>query len=48
MVLVPTSLAGFTDDWLGFFEGVESLLSESSLAAASISLTELGTQMVEV
>ena len=45
MVLVPTSPVGFTDDWLGFLEGIDSL-SESSLAAASISLTELGTQIV--
>ena len=47
MVLVPTSPVGFTDDWLGFLEGIKSLLSESSLAVASISLTELGTQIVE-
>ena len=47
MVLVPTSPAGFTNDWLGFFEGIESLLSDSSLVAASISLTELGTRMPE-
>ena len=47
MVLVPMSLAGFTDDWLGFLEGIESLLRDSSLAAASISLMELGTQMLE-
>ena len=47
IVLVPMLPAGFTDDWLGFLEGIESLLSESSLAAASISLIELGTQIVE-
>ena len=45
IVLVPTSLVGLTDDWLGFLEGIDSL-SESSLAAASISLTEIGTQVV--
>ena len=45
IVLVPTSLVGLTDDWLGFLEGIDSL-SESSLAAASISLTELGTRVV--
>ena len=44
--LVRTSPVGLTDDWLDFLDGVESLLSESSLAAASISLTELGTQIV--
>jgi hypothetical protein len=43
--LVPTSPVGLTDDWLGFLEGIDSL-SESSLAAASISLTELGTRGV--
>ena len=47
MVLVPTSPAGFTNDWLDFLEGIESLLSDSSLAAASISLRELGTRMLE-
>ena len=41
------SPAGFTDDWLDFLDGIESLLSDSSLAAASISLTELGNQMLE-
>jgi len=46
IVLVPTPLVGLTDDWLGFLEGIDSL-SESSLAAASISLTELGTRIVE-
>ena len=45
IVLVPTSLVGLTDDWLGFLEGIDSL-SESSLAATSISLMELGTQIV--
>ena len=39
IVLVPTSPIGLTDDWLGFLEGINSL-SESSLAAASILLTE--------
>ena len=43
MVLVPTSPVGLTDDWLGFLKGIESLLSESSLAAASISLIEIET-----
>src|SRR6185437_8966851 len=46
IVLVPTPLVGLTDDWLGFLEGVDSL-SDSSLAAARISLTELGTRIVE-
>ena len=46
IVLVPTSPVGLTDDWLGFLEGIDPL-SESSLAAASISLTELGTRIVE-
>ena len=46
IILVPTSPIGLTDDWLGFLEGIDSL-SESSLAAASISLIELGTQIVE-
>ena len=46
IVLVPTPLVGLTDYWLGFLEGIDSL-SESSLAAASISLTELGTRIVE-
>ena len=46
IVLVPTPLVGLTDDWLGFLEGIDSL-SESSLAAASISLMELGTRIVE-
>ena len=45
IILVPTSLVGLTDDWVGFLEGIDSL-SESSLAAASISLTELGTRIV--
>ena len=45
IVLVPTSLVGLTDDWLGFLDGIDSL-SESSLAAASISVTELGTRVV--
>ena len=40
---MPTSPVGLTDDWLGFLEGIKSLLSESSLAAASISLTEIET-----
>ena len=43
--LVPTPLVGLTDDWLGFLEGID-YLSESSLAAASILLTELGTRIV--
>ena len=47
MVLVPTSPVGFTDGWLDFLEGIESLLSEGSLAAASILLAELGTRIVE-
>ena len=38
MVLVPTSPDGFTDDWLDIFKDIESLLSDSSLVAASISL----------
>ena len=46
IVLVPTPLVGLTDDLLGFLEGMDSL-SESSLAAASISLIELGTRIVE-
>ena len=46
IVFMPTPLVGLTDDWLGFLEGVGSL-SESSLAAASILLTELGTRIVE-
>ena len=46
IVLVPTFPVGLTDDWLDFLDGIESLLSESSLAAASILLTELGTQIV--
>ena len=45
IVLVPTLPVALTDDWLGFLEGMDSL-SESSLAVASISLTELGTQIV--
>jgi len=47
IVLVPTSLVGLTDDWLGFLEGIDSL-SENSLAAVRISLTELGTRIVAV
>ena len=42
IVLVPTSPVGLIDDWFGFLEGIDSL-SESSLAAASILLTEIGT-----
>ena len=45
IVLVPAPLVGLTDYWLGFLEGIDSL-SESSLAAASISLMELGTRIV--
>src|SRR6185437_8801508 len=45
IVLVPTSPVGLTDDWLCFLEGIDSL-RESSLAAASISLTELGTRIL--
>ena len=48
MVFVPTSLAGLTEDWLGLLEGMESLLRDNFLAATSISLTELGTRMLEV
>ena len=47
MVFVPTSLAGLTEDWLGLLEGIQSLLRDNSLAAAIISLTELGTRMLE-
>jgi hypothetical protein len=46
MVLVPMLPVGLTDDWLDFLDSVESLLSESSLATASISLTELETRIV--
>src|SRR6185503_15621117 len=46
IVLVPTPLVGLTDYWLGFLEGIDSL-SESSLVAVSILLTELGTRIVE-
>src|SRR6185503_753293 len=47
IVLVRTSLVGLTDDWLCFLEGIDSL-RESSSAAASISLTELGTRIVAI
>ena len=47
MVFVPTSLAGLTEDWLHLLEGIQSLLRDNSLAAVSISLTELGTRMLE-
>ena len=40
------SLSAHTIGWFNFLEGIDSL-SESSLAAASILLTELGTRIVE-
>ena len=46
IVLMPTLPVDLTDEWLDFLDGVESVLSESSLGAASISLTKLGTRIV--